>query len=184
MALSLRDLEIGVNLYLTALPNTSDGAVPMPFDIQGRKFAKYVANVGTGLICGMQNISMAVATTGGDLDLSAFSDIVSNSNIAFANIVSFIVQNTTEDPTAHIYLDKGATNGLDLAAPAWTTWRCGAYGMNSKGENVPGVLFNHNTNSSFQWPVASVGARTVNLNSNTPATATTLTGRLIVIGRP
>ena len=39
-----------------------------------------------------------------------------------------------------------------------------------------------NTNTSFDWDVVASTTDSINLNSNTPATATTLTGRLIIIG--
>lgn len=181
MSLTVQDLQIGFDLYLTAKPNTSDGAVAVPLDIQGRRFAKYVANFGTGLVVGVQNISMAYNTTGGDINLASFADIISSTNIALTKLVAGVLVNTTPDPTALLSLAGGATN--PLTSP-WSSWRIQSFGLNSRGESLPGTMLNPNTNSSYQWAVASGGQRTVAVSSNTPATETTLTGRLIVIGYP
>ena len=181
MSLTVRDLEIGFNLYLMGLPNSSDGAVPIPLDVQGRKFAKYIANFGTGLQVAVKSVSLGPGVTDSDQDLNSIADIVSGTNIGFSKIVAIIVVNTTEDPTALLYADAGATNGWTVP---YSGWRCSAFGLNSKGESVPGIIFNHNTNSSFQWPVTNGATDTINMNTNTPATATTITGRLIIIGYP
>ena len=98
---------------------------------------------------------------------------------AFAKIAAIIVTNSTEDPTALLWADTGATNGW--VAP-YSGWRAFCYGLDAKGGNFPCPVVNMNTNTSFDWDVVASTTDSINLNSNTPATATTLTGRLIIIG--
>jgi hypothetical protein len=106
-------------------------------------------------------------------------DQLSGDTIAFAKIAAIIVTNNTQDPTALLWADAGGTNGW--VAP-YSGWRAFCYGLDAKGGNVPCPVVNMNTNTSFDWDVSNGATDSINLNSNTPATATTLTGRLIIIG--
>ena len=176
---SLRDLTMTLALDIAALPNSADGAVPVTMDSVKRRFASLTRAVADGLTVAYQPISMAVNTTGSDLQLDAFVDQLSGDTISFAKIAAIIVTNSTEDPTALLWADAGATNGWTIP---YSGWRAFCYGLDAKGGNFLCPVVNMNTNTSFDWDVSNGATDTINLNSNTPATATTLTGRLIIIG--
>lgn len=176
---SLRNATLSFTFGVNAQPNSADTVTQVKLTDDGRIFGEVTINVANGMTVAYQNISMAVNTTGGDLQLDAFVDALSGDTIAFAKIATIIVTNSTDDPTALLWADAGATNGW--TAP-YSGWRCIAYGRDAAGGNIPGVLPNFNTHTSFDWDVVNGATDTINLNSNTPATATTLTGRLIIIG--
>lgn len=176
---SLRNATLSFTFGVNAQPNSADTVTQVKLTDDGRIFGEVTINVANGMTVAYQNISMAVNTTGGDLQLDAFVDALSGDTIAFAKIATIIVTNSTDDPTALLWADAGATNGW--TAP-YSGWRCIAYGRDASGGNIPGVLPNFNTHTSFDWDVVNGATDTINLNSNTPATATTLTGRLIIIG--
>jgi len=175
---SLRDMTMTFALDIAALPNAADGAVPVAMDSIKRRFSSLTRAVADGLTVAYRNISLAVNTTDSDLDLTAFVDQLSGDTIAFAKIFAVIVTNNTDDPTALLWADTGSATGW--VAP-YSGWRAFCYGLDSKGGNFPCPVINPNTNTSFDWDTTSL-LKLINLNSNTPATATTLTGRLIIIG--
>ena len=176
---SLRNATLTVSVGINAQPNSADTVNQVKLTDDGRIFGEVTINVANGMTVAYQNISMAVNTTGGDLQLDAFVDALSGDTIAFAKIAAIIVTNSTDDPTALIYADAGATNGW--TAP-YSGWRAFCYGRDASGGYLPCFIANFNTATSFDWDVANGATDTINLNSNTPATATTLTGRLIIIG--
>lgn len=176
---SLRNATLTVSVGINAQPNSADTVNQVKLTDDGRIFGEVTINVANGMTVAYQNISMAVNTTASDLQLDAFVDALSGDTIAFAKIAAIIVTNSTDDPTALLWADAGATNGWTVP---WSGWRCIAYGRDASGGNIPGVLANFNTATSFDWDVTNGATDTINLNSNTPATATTLTGRLIIIG--
>lgn len=176
---SLRNATFSFSIGIGAQPNSADGVTRVDLSDDGRTFGQVTINVGQGMTVAYQNISMAVNTTASDLQLDAFVDQLSGDTIPFAKIVAIIVVNSTDDPTALLWADAGATNGW--TAP-WSGWRAFCYGRAADGSFLPCPIYNGNTNTSFDWDVANGATDTINLNSNTPATATTLTGRLIIIG--
>ena len=88
---SLRDLTMTLALDIAALPNSADGAVPVTMDSVKRRFASLTRAVADGLTVAYQPISMAVNTTGSDLQLDAFVDQLSGDTIAFAKIAAIIL---------------------------------------------------------------------------------------------
>lgn len=181
MAVTVTDLSMNLGFLLKTLYSGGDQSQQVSLDGAGGSLARFTANVGTGLIAGAQDISMAVNTTGSDIDLTAFVDVITGQTLNFAKILMIMVINTTEDPTALLWADTGSASGW--VAP-FSGWRAFCYGRNSMGQCFPCPVVNHNTNTSYDWDTANGATDMINLNSNTPATATTLTGRLIVIGYP
>ena len=176
---SLRNATLSFTFGVNAQPNSADTITQVKLTDDGRQFGQVTINVAQGMTVAYQNISMAVNTTASDLQLDAFVDSLSGDTIAFSKIVAIIVTNSTDDPTALLWADAGATNGWTIP---YTGWRAFCYGRQADGSYLPCPVYNGNTNTSFDWDVANGATDTINLNSNTPATATTLTGRLIIIG--
>lgn len=177
---SLRNGTFSFTFGVNAQPNSADGVTSVKLSDDGRNFGQVTINVAQGMTVAYQNISMAVNTTGSDLQLDAFVDQLSGDTIAFSKIDAIIVVNSTDDPTALLWADAGATNGWTIP---YSGWRAFCFGRAADGSFMPCPIYNPNTNTSFDWDVSNGATDTINLNSNTPATATTLTGRLIIIGR-
>lgn len=178
MAVQLSNLLLGVNLTLTTKGTAADSASQIMLADDGAAAAFFRANLNATLKAGFQDVSMAAGATGSDVDLTAFADSAADQTLNFAYVVAVILINTTQDVSALMTLDAGGTNG-------WTGpgsgWFLKAFGRNSQGGGLPVYVFNPNTTVANRW-ATSGSLKTINLVANSPDVATTLTGRLIVIG--
>lgn len=178
MAILVSNLALQVGLGLDVVSTTASSNQPIPLSDDGQFSAAFGANRGALMKAGAQNISMAAGATGSDVDLTAFVCAETSATLNFSYVVAVILLNSTEDVSALLTLDAGGTNG-------WTGpgsgWFLKAYGRNTQGGGVPAYLCNPNTTVANRW-ATSGSLKTVNLVANTPDVATTLTGRLIVIG--
>jgi hypothetical protein len=176
---TLSDATLTFQFGMMAQPNSSDVAVEIRLNNNKARYGSIKLNVGDGMRVAYQNISMAVATTGSDVDLTAFVDQLSGDTLNFSFIHLIMIVNDTSDVTALLSLSDGATNGWTAPGASWFRE---AYGLDADGGFLPGYAYNPNTHTSFDW-ATSGSNKTIQIVSNTPTTATTLTGRLIVIGR-
>lgn len=178
MAVQLTNAMLRFAMGLFTKGTLADQSGQIALGDDGALDAGWAADLGAGLKAGFQDISMAAGATGTDIDLTAFADSATDQTLNFSYVVFVGVLNTTQDVSALFTLDAGGTNG-------WTGpgsgWFCKAYGRNTRGHNLPAYQFNPNTTVANRW--ATTGSlKTVNLVANSPDVATTLTGRLVVIG--
>ena len=175
---TLSDLNIAFSMNLMAKPNSADGTVPIRLSMQDKAvFAKAQRAIEDGWRVAYQDVSMA-ASTAADVDLTAFVDQLSGDTLNFAFIHMIIAYSSTEDSTALLTWDAGTTNGFDIPG----AWLLICYGKDSDGDVLPSYIYNPNTNTTYDW-ATSGSKKTINAVAANGVTATTITGRLIVIGR-
>lgn len=175
----LVQLALSGSLSARVLRSTADGTSQVVLDQEGRSAYTFTANRGTGLSLAMNAISLAAAATSADIDLTAMVDAETGLTIAFANIVAVILVCDNNDGTAQLVGSKGAANGWDAIATGWTLL---ASGLNSVGGGLPAMQLNNAAGlATWKWTVDGTH-KTIKIVANTPQTATTVTGRLIVVG--
>lgn len=156
--------EAGVNVYCTG-----DSRPVVSFPIQSADNLVWARNA----------ISMAAGATGSDIDLNAVIDADTGISINFAYVLGVFVFNTTADQTAHLDAQKGGATAWDVP---FTGWKAIGYGYDTSGRMLPGYVWNPNHSASYGWVVTNGATDTIRLIASTPATATTLTGQLIIVG--
>lgn len=163
------------NVFLS----TAESPVSVRLTSTQRNLLGGVFNANDNLVWARTPISMAVATTGSDLDANAVVDYDTGVTQNFATWAAAIVVNMTTDPTARIKLEGGSANPVLFPAAGWAQY---AYGFDSQGRNFPSIVVNPNFTGTFSSPITNSTGDKYRLVSNTPATATLLVGDLILIG--
>ena len=163
------------NVFLS----TAESPVAVRLTSSQRNILGGVFDASDNLIWARTPISMAVTTTGSDLDANAVLDYDTNVTQNFATWAAAFLINTTNDPTARIKLEGGSANPVLFPAASWAQY---AWGFDAKGRNFPSLVVNPNLTGTFSSPITGTTADKYRLVSNTPATAALLTGDLILIG--
>ena len=138
-----------------------------------------VFDASDNLIWARQAISMAVTTTGGDQDANVVVDADTGVTQNFATWAAAFLINTTNDPTARLLLQGGSANPVLFPAASWAQY---AWGFDAKGRNFPSLVVNPNFTGTGSSPIVNSTGDQYRIVSNTPVTATLLTGSLILIG--